>query len=160
MTNCSSPIMFQLFVKIIFLSVLDKFHSKKLTVKMLIDSLVLSCINYALPVWGPGLMNNSLQHLQQLINWGVCISARLRKYDHVSSHWTRLCWLSVESQIKYRSLCAIHRQYSSHQCVLLDPPIIFSSPHSHSTRSSDQLANICRCRLSKTQHFWYAAVTW
>ena len=87
-------------------------------------------------------------------NWGVRINAGLRKYDHVSSHQTRLRWLSVESQIKYHSLCAIHRQYSSHQCLLLDPPpIIFGSQHSYSTRSSDQFANICRCRLSRTQHF-------
>ena len=88
-------------------------------------------------------------------------SKRLRKYDHISSHRARLRWLPVESQIEYRSLCAIHRQYSSHQCVPLDPPIVFGTQHSYSTRSSEQFANIHCCRLTKTQRsFRYAAAMW
>ena len=128
---------------------------------MLIDSLVLSHINYALPAWGPMLAKSSLQRLQRLLNWGVRITAGLRKYDHVSSHRARLRWLPVESQIEYRSLCAIHRQYSSHQCVQLDPPIVFGTQHSYSTRSLEQFANVQCCRLTKTQHsFRYAAAMW
>ena len=107
-------------------------------IKMLIDFLVLSHINYALPAWGPMLAKGSLQRLQRLLNWGVRITAGLRKYDHISSHRARLKWLPVESQIEYRSLCAIHRQYSSHQCVPLDPPIVFGTQHSYSTRSSER----------------------
>ena len=126
---------------------------------MLIDSLILSHINYALPVWGPMLVKSSLQRLQWLLNWGVCITAGLRKYDHISSHRVRLRWLPVESQIEYRSLCAIHRQYSSHQCVPLNPPIVFGTWYSYSTRSLEWFANICHCRLTRTQRsFWYAAL--
>ena len=40
---------------------------------MLIDSLVLSHINYALPAWGPMLVKGSLQRLQRLLNWGVSV---------------------------------------------------------------------------------------
>ena len=100
--------------------------------------------------------------VQRLLNWGVRITAGLRKYDHISSHRARLQWLSVESQIEYRSLCAIHRQYSSHQCVPLDPPIIvFGTQHSYSTRSSERFANVRCCRLTKTQHsFRHAAAMW
>ena len=128
---------------------------------MLIDSLVLSHINYALPAWGPMLVKGSLQRLQRLLNWGVSITAGLRKYDHISSHRARLRWLPVESQIEYRSLCAIHRQYSSHQCVPLDPPIVFGTQHSYSTRSLERFANIHCCRLTKTQRsFRYAAAMW
>ena len=130
-------------------------------IKMLIDSLVLSHINYALPAWGPMLVKGSLQRLQRLLNWGVRITAGLRKYDHISSHRARLRWLPVESQIEYRSLCAIHRQYSSHQCVPLDPPIVFGTQHSYSTRSSERFANIHCCRLTKTQRsFRYAGAMW
>ena len=130
-------------------------------IKMLIDSLVLSHINYALPAWGPMLVKGSLQWLQRLLNWGVRITAGLRKYDHISSHRSRLRWLPVESQIEYRSLCAIHRQCSSHQCVPLDPPIVFGTQHSYSTRSLEQFANTHCCRLTKMQRsFRYAAAMW
>ena len=64
---------------------------------MLIDSLVLSHINYALPAWGPMLAKSSLQRLR-LLNWGVRITG-LRKYDHISSHRARLRWLPVESKL-------------------------------------------------------------
>ena len=66
---------------------------------MLIDSLVLSHINYALPACGPMLANSSLQWLQRLLNWGVRITVGMRKYDHIFSHRARLRWLPVESQL-------------------------------------------------------------
>ena len=69
------------------------------------------------------------------INWGVRITADLRKYNHISSNRARYRWLPVESQIEYRSLCAIHIQYNS-TCVPLDPPIGFGTQHNYSTRSS------------------------
>ena len=40
-------------------------------IKMLIDSLVLSHINYALPAWGPTLSNPLTQRIQRLLNWGI-----------------------------------------------------------------------------------------
>ena len=95
---------------------------------------------YTLPAWGPMLVKSSLQRLRRLLTLGDRITAGLRKYDHIS----------VESQIEYHSLCAIHRQYSSHQCVPIDPPIVFGTQYSYSTRSSERFANIYCCR--RTQH--------
>ena len=57
-------------------------------IKMLVDSLVLSCINYTLPAWGPTLSDALIQHIQRLLNWGVHITASLQRFDHVSAHQT------------------------------------------------------------------------
>ena len=69
-----------------------------------------------------------LHRLQHLHNWGVCITASLRKYDHVSYHRCQLNWLSLPSLIKYRSLCVMHKIYYGP----LNPPIIFGSSHTYS----------------------------
>ena len=53
---------------------------------MLVESLVLSRINYALPAWGPSLSGSLIQRVQKLLSWGVRITASLRKFDHVSAH--------------------------------------------------------------------------
>ena len=104
-------------------------HRKALpseVIKMLIDSLVLSRFTYALPVWGPMLSKFQLNRLQHLHNWGVCITASLRKYDHVSYHRYQLNWLSLPSLIEYRSLCVMHKIYRDTN-VPLTPPIVFGS---------------------------------
>ena len=51
---------------------------------MLLDSLVLSPLIYALPVWGTMWTLAHQQQLQQLHNWGVRISASLQEFDHVT----------------------------------------------------------------------------
>ena len=51
-------------------------------IKMLVDSLVLSCLNYALSVWGLMLSGRSLWPLQRLLKLRVHITTSLHKYDH------------------------------------------------------------------------------
>ena len=128
-------------------------HRKNLpseVIKMLIDSLVLSRLSYALPVWGPMLSKSQLNRLQNLHNWGVRITACLQKYDHVSYHRHQLNWLSVSSMIRYRSLCVMHGIYH-HNNVPFDPPIIFGSTHAYRTRWSERLIQPVYCRLSATK---------
>ena len=99
------------------LSVIKKF-------KMLIDSLVLSCLDYVLPERGPLLIQASIDHLHRLQNWEVCITKLLRKYDHVFRHlaigFLSCNWLSVTQLIQYRSLCAM--QSLSWWCFPFLPP--------------------------------------
>ena len=64
-------------------------------IKMLVDSLVLSHLQHALPVWDPPLPQGSINRLQKLQNWGVRIAQSLRKYDHVSHHLKLLSWLPI-----------------------------------------------------------------
>ena len=106
---------------------------------MLLDPLALSQINYALPVWDPGLVVSYLLHLH------ICITKFLSKHDHVSHHYETLNWLSVASQMQYRSLCAM---YCPSYAVLLDPPIVFGPKHAHCTQCTENFANLDRCRLS------------
>ena len=113
-------------------------------IKMLVDSMVLSRINFASPAWGPSLSGSLIQCVQRLLNWGVRISASLQKFDHVSAHRTRLRWLPVISIIKYHSLCAIHRHYSDPDCMLLDPPFVFGSQHCYHTRTAEHFAHLNR----------------
>ena len=59
-------------------------------IKMLIDSLVLSRLDYALPVWGPPLSEAFINCLHaktlELGSSQVRITKLLRKYDHISHH--------------------------------------------------------------------------
>ena len=52
------------------------FHRRDLpdaVIKMLVDSLVLSRINYALPAWGLTLSGALIQCIQRLLNWGFVL---------------------------------------------------------------------------------------
>ena len=100
------------------------YHRKclsSLIIKMLLDSLALSRINYALPVWGPALSKLAVSRLQRLQNRAARITKSLSKYDHISDHRKTLNWLSVASLIQYRSLCAMYHHYHPSHAVLLDP---------------------------------------
>ena len=94
-------------------------------IKMLIDSLVLFVLLVRYQCGVLCCLSFSLLCLQHLHNWGVHITASLRKYDHVSYHCHQLNWpwLSLPSLIKYRSLCVMHKIYYG-TSVLLNPPIM------------------------------------
>ena len=127
---------------------------------MLVDSLVLSHFQYALPVWGPPLPQGSINRLQKLQNWGVRIAQSLRKYDHVSHHLRLLSWLPITQQIQYRSNCAMYHHYTNNSIPLI-PPLCFGRQHTRNTRCSANFANISRCRLSSTQRFFrYNGTKW
>ena len=84
-------------------------HLPNDVLKLLIDSLVLSRLSYALPVWGPAISKQNLHRLQRLHNWAVRIVGGLRKFDHVSGHRVALGWLPVDTLIQYRTLCTMHQ---------------------------------------------------
>ena len=72
-------------------------------IKMLINSLVISHLDYALPVWRPPLTQNLVDRLQRLQNWDIHIVYSLRK----------LSWLPIKSHICYCCLCAKHHYHYS-----------------------------------------------
>ena len=135
-------------------------HLPNDVLKQLIDSLVLSRLTYALPVWGPASSKQCIMRLQRQHNWAVRIVKSLRKYDHVSAHQVSLGWLPVETLIRYWTLCTMHQLYHK-QTVLLDPPILFGSEHNYSTQCPLTFANFSRRRLSRTQtSFHYRGAKW
>ena len=77
---------------------LINFHSKLLPreiLKMLVESLVSSRLNYALLVWGPAVHQNSLSRIDRLHSRAVRIVCGLSKSDHVSRHRQAIGWLFV-----------------------------------------------------------------
>ena len=129
-------------------------------IKMLVDSLVLSHLIYALLVWGPLLSQSNIHHLQRLHNWGVRITTSLQKFDHVSEHRANFNRLTVSTLIKYRCLCALHKIYVGDDTVL-DPPVVFGTNHKHHTRSSQRFIQPAFCRLSFTKKlFRHSATLW
>jgi len=81
---------------------------------MLVDSLVLFQVNYALPVCGSSLSSHLISLLCHLHNQAVRVVFGLQKHDHVSTHLSRLGWLSLESMIQ---LLAIHKKFHKDQLL-------------------------------------------
>jgi len=92
--------------------------------KMLIDSLVLSRLMYALPVWGPMLSKSQTICLQHAHNRVTRITANLRRSDHLTHHRRKLNWLSVPSSVKHCSLCAMNNIYINKNHNVFNPSII------------------------------------
>ena len=117
------------------------------------ESLILSRIDYALPVWGPPLNKSQVAHLQHLQNRVIRITVCLRKYDHVYLHRCQLNWLPISHQIMFKSSCAMYRHYhhDKQPCLLLNPPIVFEAQCSYNTQCKDCFANPPSYRLSTTK---------
>ena len=72
------------------------------------NSLVSSHLYYALPVWGPSLLQCHVARIQQLQNRAVRLICRLHKYDHIMEYYNRLHWLKFPHLINFNSvLCFI-----------------------------------------------------
>ena len=74
--------------------------------KLLTESLVLSHLNYCLPIWGvslhtQSLHTQSLQRLKRMQNRAVHLCRNLHKYDHVSEHCQYLKWLQLNAIAPY-----------------------------------------------------------
>ena len=125
-------------------------HMPNDVLKLLIDSLVLSRLTYALPVWGPAISSTSAQ----------LGSAYSQEFEEILSCLCPSHWLPVDTLIRHRTLCTMHQLY--HKTFnLLDPPILFGPQHTYSTQCPPTFANIERCRLSRTHTFFrYQGAKW
>ena len=123
--------------------------------KLLVESLVLSHLNYALAVWGPALAHDLLARLIWLHNCAVQV---IEKFDHVSSLRRQLCWLPVSFLIQYHCDVMMFRYYHSkhNNYILLTPPIKFGQQSIYSTRTRSYFAAIDRFRLSFPQRFFHS----
>ena len=129
--------------------------------KLLLDSLVLSHVYYALPVWGPSLSLQLSSRLRRMQNRAVRLAFSLKKYDHVSDYYKQLHWFPLDQLINFHSLCSMHKQFHQRRCIPLEPPIEFGQSHSHNTRSSSSFARIVWYKLSFSQRFFrYRATQW
>ena len=80
-------------------------------IKLLLDSLVLSHMRYALSVWGPSLTQNQLLRLQRLQNRAVRLAFSLNRSDHTSEYYRKIRWLKVTRLIQFHLACVMFHQY-------------------------------------------------
>ena len=115
--------------------------------KLLVESLVLSHLNYVLPVWGLALSHDLLARLVRMHNRAIRVVGGLQKFDHVSSFRRQLNWLTVDSLMQHRcnyTMMYMYRYYTSehNNCILLNPPIQFGQQSVCSTRMCPYFATI------------------
>jgi len=80
------------------------------------------------PVCGSSLSSHLISHLCHLHNQAVRIVFGLQKHDHVSTHLSRLGWLSLESTIQ---LLAIHKKFHKDQLLSVVYTVWYSVPISY-----------------------------
>ena len=126
---------------------------------MLVESLVLSHLNYALCVWGTSLNTDLVSRLCHLYNRAIRVTCGLKKFDHVSDCRLALGWLPLNFFIQHRALNVMYKYYADDQYVSLDPAIIFGQ-HSYSTRAPPHFANVVRCQLSFTKKIFSSSASY
>ena len=125
------------------------------------ESLISSLIMYALPVWGPPLLNHQVGRLQCIQNRAVRVVFSLKNFDHVSLPCEQLGWPNISEEIDIHSLAAFHRHCFSHQCLQMQPPITFGCSHTYNTQCKAYFANNNYHYLARTQqYFRHSATCW
>jgi len=141
---------------------LMNYHHRQLPshiLKMLADSLVLSQLIYALPVWGPSLKVNLLSQLYRLYNRAIRITCGLRKYDHVSDSRHSLGWLSLDSLVQHCALSVMYHHNVDQDCVVLNPPLQFGTSHLYDTQTPSYFCYVSRCKTGFGQQLFRTKVT-
>ena len=92
-----------------------KNHFSAYTRTMVIQSLVLSLINYCSKVWGM-TSKQQIERVQKLQNFAAKVAeGNARKFDHVTPIINKLDWLKVDEQIKFdvglTVYKTVHNQY-------------------------------------------------
>ena len=126
------------------------------------NSLVSSHLHYALPGWGPSLLQCHVTRIQWLQNRAVCLIYCLHKYDHITEYYNCLHWLKFPHLINFSSVCTMFHQCHSTRGIPLLPPIQFGNMNNYNTRTAPYFANTIRCNLTfmqrffrhKTTHLW------
>ena len=76
--------------------------------KIIVTALILSRIQYCLPVYGNGSQKN-FDRLQKILNFAARVIFGRRKFDHVSDLRDLLDWMSPKSMADYQTLVAAHK---------------------------------------------------
>lgn len=67
----------------------------------IVKTLALSIINYAMKIWG-STNKTQIQKVQKLQNFAARIAlGEVRKYEHITPHLNKLCWLKIKNKFIY-----------------------------------------------------------
>ena len=101
--------------------VCDKFDSDCRV--MVVQSLVMSVLNYCLRVWG-SINKTQMDRLQKLQNFAIRVAiGGVRKYDHVTTLFKKLGWMQMDAKYFY-DVCTLIFKIVNNQL----PDWLFSMP--------------------------------
>lgn len=109
----------------------------RVTLKSIVEALVLSVLRYCLSVYGSCGMTQ-LRRVQKLVNFCVRVVTGKRRYDHVSQSLEQLQWLTAEQLVIYHTVCAVERVIVSGQpeSIMATIGLRADQRHSHNTRQA------------------------
>lgn len=116
-----------------------KDHFEKCTRILIIQSLVLSVINYCIKIWG-ATSDLYLNKAQKLVNFAARVAVEgVRKHDHISPTLQQLKWLKIKDKYIYE-ICMFVFKVLKRECPswLYDFPKVGSSRNA-STRQNNNL---------------------
>ena len=122
---------------IMFVNRIKENFSKRTRI-IVLQSLVLSIINYGIKIWGSTSLTH-LQRAQKIQNFAAKVALGALKYDHVTPLLKELKWLKVQEKYKYELGVTIYNIINKNV-----PSWLFSLPttrqtHSVNTRQQHQL---------------------
>jgi len=81
---------------------------------MVVQSLVLSIINYCSRIWGT-TNKTQIERVQKLQNFAAKVTfGGLKKYDHVSPAFNQLEWLRVDNKYSYDMCILVYKILHHH----------------------------------------------
>ena len=120
------------------------------TLATIIDTLVMSKINYCSPVWA-NTSDNNIKKIQLIQNYAARLIAGVSKYDHISPNLSTLGWLTIKEHLVYRDALLTFKSINK-----IAPPYLCDKfeernrIHNRDTRRKGDL-DIPKCKTSSGQ---------
>ena len=108
-----------------------------LTVKPIVNSLVVSTLRYCLSIYGTCGATEQ-RRLQKVLNFCARVISGRRRRDHVSDVLRDLRWLSAENLIMYHRIYSVRRIVISEHPRALADAMERATDHGHDTRNADR----------------------
>ena len=116
---------------------------------MVVQSLVLSILNYGIMIWG-ATSQTQLHRAQKMQNFAAKVALGGAKYDHVTPYLRELKWLKVEEKYKYELALNIHKLVNKKLPAWLLPLPTLKEKRHFNTRQQ-HLLHIPNTRTSMAQ---------
>ena len=124
-------------------------HARRLlprsVITTLVTALVLSQVQYCMPVYGNGTKKN-MSKIQKILNFAARVIFARRKFDHVSDLRERLGWLPAQLMADHRTLCLTHKVLVSGEPVSLAASLSHNSEIRQRRTRQDSSLHVPRSR--------------
>lgn len=128
--------------------------------KKLCETLILSLYSYCLIMYYPCLTQEIKERIQKTQNTCLRFIFNLRKFDHISSYFSRLGWLKMDKLVEFRILTFVHNLILSSEPLYLREKLINRyNVHDRDIRNSSLLTLPQHSTALFTRSFTYKAVS-